>query len=157
MKKLSYFSLITVCLFLFVSTSNATGLRSEFKDYEIEKVDNLYLGKKVEKVWTLSYGSDEKPVTVIKRKTLEGTKYVVFSAHFEVSYVSNHSGFGAQEVKSSWSNVPRRINKAVISSEELQRQKVITPSQVVDDEKALGLIASYLPDLLNDGYTHLLN
>lgn len=156
MKKLSFFSLVTVCLFLFVTTSYATGSRSDFKDYEIEKVDNLYLGKKVEQVWTLSYDNSENPVTVIKRKTLEGTKYIVFSKHFEVSYVSSFSGFGAKEVGKSWSNVPKRINNAVINTDELERQKVITPNKV-DDEKALGLIASYLPELLNDNYTHLLN
>jgi hypothetical protein len=38
----------------------------------------------------------------------------------------------------------------------MKNQQIITPNKV-DDEKALGLIASYLPDLLNDGYTHLLN
>jgi len=156
MKKLSLISFVVICLFVFTLTVQATGLRTEFNNYEIEKVDDLYLGKKVEQVWTLSYSSNENPVTVVKRNTIEGTKYVVHSKYFEVSYVSSMSGFGAQEVRKSWSGVPKRINKAVISNDELKRQQIITPKKV-DDDRALALIASYLPDLLNDGYTHLLN
>jgi hypothetical protein len=59
-------------------------------------------------------------------------------------------------MKSTWSSVPRKITKAVISREGLEKQRILTPNKV-DDEKALGLIASYLPELINDGYTHLLN
>jgi hypothetical protein len=38
----------------------------------------------------------------------------------------------------------------------MARQEIITPNRV-NDEKAMGLIASFLPDLINDGYTHILN
>ena len=87
---------------------------------------------------------------------MEGAEYVVYSKHFEVSYASTAIGFGTKEVRSSWSNVPKRISKAVINRDEMKRQQIITPNNV-DDDKALGLIASFLPDLINDGYTHLLN
>ena len=53
-------------------------------------------------------------------------------------------------------SITKKISRAVISREEMKRQQIITPNRV-DDERALGLIASYLPDLVNDGYTHLLN
>ncbi len=143
-------------LFFVTTTVSATGIRSEFKNFEIEKVDNLFLGKQVQEVWTLSYSKSEQPVTVVKRHSLEGTEYVVYSKHFEVSYAATLNGFGAKAVRRSWSNVPKKITKAVINDEQLQRQQIITPNKV-DDEKALGLIASFLPDLINDGYTHLLN
>lgn len=156
MKNLSILSFIIICLVGMTTAANATGLDSDFKDYEIEKVENLYLGKKVENVWTLSYGTDEKPVTVVKRNTLDGPEFIVFSKHFEVSYSSTASGFGATKVSKSWSNVPKRINTAVINNEQMQRQRIITPKQV-NDEVALGLIANYLPELINDGYKHLLN
>ncbi|HYQ57213.1 MAG TPA: hypothetical protein VEP89_07675 [Draconibacterium sp.] len=65
-------------------------------------------------------------------------------------------GFGTRTVKKAWTKVDRRINQAVINQEQLKNQEIIT-SKKVDDKLALGLIASYLPDLLNDGYTHLLN
>lgn len=156
MKKLNLLATIAICLLVVSVTANATGLRTEFKAYEITTVDDLYVGKKVDAIWTLSYSADEVPVTVVKRNTLEGVEYVVHSKFFEVSYAATANGFGTKEVRKSWSNVPKKISKAVISQEEMKRQQVITPNEV-DDEKALGLIASYLPDLINDGYTHLLN
>ena len=94
MKKLSYVSL-TVVLFLLVSiAANATGSRAEFKAFEISPVEDLFMGKKVDKIWTLSYSGDEVPVTVVKRKTLEGTEYVVHSKYFEVSYLAVNGGIG---------------------------------------------------------------
>ncbi|WP_319480838.1 hypothetical protein [uncultured Draconibacterium sp.] len=156
MKKVNLLSVL-VLAFLFVSVSaSATGVRTQFKSFEIEEVDNLYMGKSVKALWTVSYSENEEPVTVVKRKTLEGVEYVVHSKHFQVSYASTSEGFGAKETRKSWSDVPKRISRAVISQEEMERQRIITPNKV-DDETALGLIASYLPDLINDGYTHLLN
>lgn len=155
MKKLNLLSAIIVCMFL-VSNVLATGNRTEFKKFEISAVDDIFVGKELKAIWQVSYSNSETPVTVVKRKTLEGTEYVVYSKYFEVSYLSSAKGFGTKTVRNSWSNVPEKINKAVINMEEFDKQKIITPNKV-NDEYALGLIASYLPFLLNDGYTHLLN
>ena len=156
MKKLSFVSVLMLGLFLMSVTVNATGLRTEFSEFEISPVNDLYLGKSVQKVWTLSYSQNEVPVTVVKHKTVEGVEYTVHSEHFEVSYASVATGFGVRDVRKSWSNVPKKINNAVLNQTEMKNQQIITPNKV-SDEVALGLIASYLPDLLNDGYTHLLN
>ena len=156
MKNLNYVTILVVG-FLFVAISaNATGIRTEFKEYEINSVEDIHLGKNVKAIWTLSYSETEDAVTVVKRKTIEGTEYVVHSNHFAVSYAATANGFGAKEVRKAWSSVPRKITNAVICKEELAKQEIITPNKV-DDKKALGLIASYLPELINDGYTHLLN
>jgi hypothetical protein len=156
MKKLSYLSVLMVCFFVVSMAANATGTRTEFAEFEISPVNNLYLGKNAPKVWTLNYNKSENPVTVVKHKTVEGVVYAVHSKYFEVSYAVTTTGFGAKAMKSTWSSVPRKITKAVISREGLEKQRILTPNKV-DDEKALGLIASYLPELINDGYTHLLN
>lgn len=154
MKKLNL--VLMVCVFAISLSANATGIGNEFRNYEIVSVDDLHLGKNIEKVWTISYSSNETPITVVKRKTVEGDVYVVHSKYFEVSYASTTNGFGAKEVRKSWSNVPKQITRAVISKEELKKQEIITPNKV-NEERALGLIANFLPDLINDGYTHILN
>lgn len=82
--------------------------------------------------------------------------YAVHSEFFDVCFVCNEKGFGARRLRSSLCNARPEFNKAVINENELARQKVITPNQV-DDETAVGLIASYLPMLLNPAYKHLLN
>jgi hypothetical protein len=156
MKKMNFFIAAAAC-FLFVSVNAiASGYRSGFNDYQIEAVENLNLGKSIDKVWSLTYNGSEKPVTVLKRTTSDGFAYVVNNPFFEVSYTTTAKGFGVKTVKRSWSSVPREICSAVLNAEEMKKQEIITPNQV-DDEKALGLIANYLPQLLNENYTHLLN
>ncbi len=156
MKKLSLVSFLIICLFVVSVSANATGTRKEFRDFQITTVDDIFMNKKIKQVWTISYSTNELPVTVVKRKTLEGVEYVVHSKYFDVSYASTADGFGAKEVRNSWRHVPKKISNAVLSNDELKRQEIISPNKV-DDEKALGLIASYLPMLVNDDYTHLLN
>ncbi|QGY47128.1 hypothetical protein GM418_26730 [Maribellus comscasis] len=156
MKKLSLVSFLIISLFVVSVSAHATGMRKEFRDYEISTVDDIFMSKKIQQVWTISYDSNELPVTVMKRKTLEGVEYVVHSKYFDVSYASTSDGFGAKEIRNSWRHVPKKISNAVLSGDEMKRQEVITPNKVTD-ETALGLIASYLPMLVNDDYTHLLN
>lgn len=156
MKKLSLFSLMLVGLFLFSISAGATGNRKEFKDFEITPVEDIFLGKNVKCIWKLSYSSDEVPVTVVKHKIIDGAEYVVYSKYFEVSYVTTSDGFGVKNVRNSWSKVPGKISKAVLNQDEMKRQQIISVNKM-SDEKALGLIASFLPDLVNDGYTHVLN
>jgi len=155
MKKFNLVLVIVVLTLLVNGSVYATGLRKEFKEYQISTVEDLYLGKQVEKAWQLSYSTEEVPVTIVKKKNLDGTNYIVRSAYFEVDFLAGPKGFGAVQLKRSWSKVHKSITRAVINQEELQRLKVITPNPV-NDKEALGLIASYLPGLINDNYTHLL-
>ncbi len=155
MKKLKAATLFVICVFIATTYANAIGLRSEFIDYKIEEI-NVNPSEGMEKVWKLTYNGGEKPVTVVKRDLPKGCAYVVNTDFFEVCYASTPKGFGTRTVKRSWSTVPMQINDAVINSNEVQKQQVILPGKV-DDETALGLIASFLPNLLNDDYKHLLN
>jgi len=156
MKKLNYVLILVLGLIISSVTTNANGARKEFKTYEITTVKDLHVSKKVQAIWTVSYSTEEAPVTIIKRKTAEGIEYVVQGKFFAVSYANTSKGFGAKAVRKSWTSVPKQINNAVLNKEELARQEIILPTKV-KDEYALGLIASYLPDLINDNYTHLLN
>lgn len=156
MKNLKLLAVFVIFSVVVSASVNATGFRKDFKNYEIELVDDLNLGKSVDKVWILTYNSSQNPITVAKHKTGEGTEYVVHSNFFEVCYAATSNGFGVKRVKNSWRSVPRQISKAVINEEQMKRQEVISPSRV-DDERALGLIAAYLPELINDDYTHVLN
>ncbi len=114
------------------------------------------MGKHIQAVWRLSYSADEIPVTVVKRKTFEGIEYRVQSEYFSARNLATPESFGVEGLKCQWSTVPKKNNRAVSNQQELNRQEIITNSKVSDD-KAPGLIASYLPGLLNEGYTHLLN
>ena len=156
MKKLSLVFTMVVCMFLISGMVYATGDRTGLRKFKISVVDDIYMGGNVEKIWKLSYSSNETPITVLKRKTAGGTFYVVHSKFFEVCYANTKTGFGVKKVKEAWRNVPKKITRAVLNPQEFKRQQIISVNKA-DDERALGLIASYLPDLINDGYTHLLN
>ena len=127
MKKLKALLSVFVCLVLISGTALATGIRSEFKEFTIKAVGDVVEGKNIEATWEISYNNSESPITV-----------------------------GTKMTRKLWTRVPQQINEAVINIDQLKRQQILTPNKV-DDEQALGLIASYLPYLINDGYTHVLN
>ncbi len=156
MKKLSFISLIICALFVLNMQAGATGLSKDLSTYEIATVEDLHLGKNVEKIWTLTYNPSETPVTVTKRTTHNATYYIVRAEFFEVAYKAGNEGFGVQLLKKNWSTVHPAISKAVFNQEQLKQQTILT-SNKIEDSYALGLIASYLPDLVNDTYKHLLN
>ncbi|MFW6370482.1 MAG: hypothetical protein ACOC10_04675 [Bacteroidota bacterium] len=156
MKNLKVISVFIACFFIATVYVSAVETSKKIRNYEIEAVENIQLGENAEKVWNLTYEGSENSILVTKRSNLDGTFYIVNSEYFEVSYLASSKGFGVRPVKKAWSNVPRQINSVILNTEELKRQKTLTPGNV-DDEKALGLIASYLPDLINDQYVHLLN
>ncbi len=156
MKKLSFVSVLLVSMVVLSLSVKAIGTRDAFTKFEISVVDNQKLNNDVQKAWQIKYGENETPVTVEKVNNTKGCSYLVRSDYFEVSYNSTSKGFGAKTIKNSQRKVPFDITNAVINSESLKQQSVITPNSV-DDEKALVLIASYLPMLINDNYTHLLN
>lgn len=156
MKKLNVFASVLI-FFVFVSVSAlATGFRNEFKEYKIKAIEDVNVGKDVKAIWSISYSNNEVPVTVIKRNIQNGIEYAVYSKYFEVSYLSSAKGFGTKVVRKSKSSVPQKINNAIINMKEFKKQEILTPNNV-NDEQALDLIANYLPFLLNEGYTHLLN
>ncbi len=157
MKKLNFIAVLVFVFFFSVSVASATEIRSPFSKYEIVPVENIHMGTEVKGVWTIRYNGAEAPLTVIKRSTKEGAEYVVQSDYFVVSYASKSNGFGCKPTRKAWSTVPQKITRAVINENVMEQQKVLTPNRQLNDDEALGLIASYLPDLLNDGYTHLLN
>ena len=157
MKKVSYVIVFAFVFALNISLAHASGTRSAFNNYEINLVQDFQLGKHHQAMWTLDYGKNESTITIVKRKTFEGMEYRVQSEYFSVNYIVTPDGFGAKAAKSSWSSVPKKINNAVLNQDEMARQRILTQNTQLTDDTVLGLIASYLPDLINDGYTHLLN
>ncbi len=134
----------------------ATETDRSFSDYDIVAVSKQDLNSKADKAWFLSYDNEKTPIVIMLHETKRSKNYVVRGENFEVSYVCCKKGFGASMVKAEYSEIPQEIISRVINTEELNRQKILTPDQVTE-EQALDLIAAYLPDLINPSYKHLLN
>ena len=140
---------------LSLTTISVSAFNSGTNEFEITPVENLHLGKNIEKVWKLTYFENEKPVTITLNKGKHENEFVVRGEFFEVAYVSSKSGFGVRAVRNSQREVPEAITSSVLNAEQMQKQKILTADQI-SDEYAMQLIASYLPDLLNENYKHLI-
>jgi hypothetical protein len=148
------FAVIAV-LFFVSSVSFAASTGKANAEFEITPVENLHLGKSVEKVWTINYSQLDKPVTIALRTVATGKEYVVRTNFFEVVYVADNNGFGVRKLDPSIKEVPENITSSVLNKQEMKNQRTLTTKEV-SDAYALELIASNLPELLNDPYLHLI-
>ena len=105
--------------------------------------------------WNLKYSESENAFSITRSEKNGEKEFTVRSKFFEVSYVMDKNGFGARMVKSGKAQVPGQILEKILNQDALKNQKVISSDQI-DNESALNLIASYLPDLINDNYKQLL-
>jgi hypothetical protein len=127
---------------------------TESHEYEISPLAVLHFGKSIEKAWTLNYSKNE-PVTITLRSKGSGKEYLVRSQYFEVLYASDNEGFGVRKVPASLKEIPDEITSSVLNKKQMESQRILTPAKV-SDEYALELIATYLPDLLNESYRHVI-
>lgn len=134
--------------------SAATSSRS-FDDYTITEISQSNLTPGIDRAWALNYEPNSSPISILFKKGRYCKTYIVRGDHFEIVYECTRNGFGARLVKDSESLFPSELTDAVVNSDELARQRILTPGPV-DDERALSLIAAFLPDLINPGYLHLL-
>jgi len=104
--------------------------------------------------WNLKYSESENAIKITMSEKNGERAYIVRSKFFEVAYVMNKNGFGARMIKGSNAKVPDQILEQVINPDALKNQKIISDARI-DNETALNLIASYLPDLINTNYKHL--
>ncbi|QZT38730.1 hypothetical protein K5X82_07475 [Halosquirtibacter xylanolyticus] len=123
---------------------------NNFHIKEVSSIDTNALN-----IWELNYGNINKGVHIEKNFTNNGTEYIVRGEFFEVRYVNNKNGFGVREIQTRNAKVNEQISYAVIDQKQMENQRIISPKGI-SDEKALNLIASYLPDLVRNNYKHIL-
>ncbi len=152
--------LSTVAVFMILMTSvfttMAKGILVETDTYTIFTNEAVATDVNFEKSWTIEYTSTEKAITVLKRATKNGDEYLVRNNFFEVRYTNTDKGFSVKRVKGSDSKVDATINDAVLNAEMFGQQALLS-SEKLSEEKALGYIAAFVPQLLNDNYKHILN
>ena len=149
-------SVMFVALVLVVTNSYASSGEAFIDNYKISSEEVVVPGKDVAKSWNIVYGDSGRPVKVFLKQTKSGDEYIVRSGYFEVKYVNGTKGFGVREVKGSEQLVPTDLNYKVLSSVNLNSQKIISGSKIADDQ-VLEMIASYLPELINDQFKNILN
>lgn len=113
-------------------------------------------GANVAQSWNIVYGESNRPVTVTLKRSKAGDEYLVRSSYFEVRYVNGPKGFGVREVRGADQRVPAELNFKVLNSSSLNNQYLISGAKV-EDQKVVDMIASFLPDLINDEFKNILN
>lgn len=142
---------IVLFIFVFSSVTSGNGTAATGDSFSITSAEssvNL-------SVWNLKYAESERGFQITMVENNGEKEYIVRSKFFEVAYILNKNGFGARMVKGSKTQVPVQIVEKIINREALNNQKVISDANI-SNEVALNLIASYLPDLINNSYKHLL-
>ena len=156
MKNKLFTAIAIVLLCVVSSVTQASDIDRVFNDYDIVAVSSNNLENGVDKAWVLSYDNNESQISITLHQNKRSKYFVVRGESFEIAYECCKKGFGATYVKSSYSEVPFVLTSSVINESELNKQRILTSEQITD-EKAVELIAAYLPDLVNPSYKHLLN
>lgn len=156
-KRNLFVNLIIVLFVTMISTSAWAGNTASFNSiFKISPDLTFSPTSDYQKSWEIAYGESQSPVHVFLKETKKGQEYVVRTKYFEVKYVNGAQGFGVKPVTGSESTVSANLNQAVINQTQLNNQKCIS-GQAIATDKVLEMIASYLPDLINEQYSSILN
>ncbi len=157
MKKRNLFVYAMLVVFAMISINVLAGNEESFNsNYKISPDLNFSPNSDFQKSWEIAYGESKTTVHVFLKETKKGQEYVVRTKYFEVKYVNDSHGFGVKMVNGSESTVSESLNTAVLNQARLNNQKCIS-SEAIGSEKVLEMIASYLPDLINEQYNSILN
>ena len=157
MKKKNLFVQLMLVVFTMISTSVWAGNEESFNsNYKISPDLNFVPTSDFQKSWDIAYGESKTPVHVFLKETKKGQEYLVRTKYFEVKYVNGSVGFGVRTVSETDRTVSEALNAAVLNQTQLNGQKCIS-AEAIENGKVLEMIASYLPDLINEQYNSILN
>jgi len=145
--RLFQFVAIAILLALVTTVSTASGTKSNLAGYTITAIDNKDVMDGFDKAWNLTYDAKISPILITFKENKKCRTYFVRGENFEVIYECSHRGFGARKVKKAESMLSFPMSSSALNLDELANQRILAPGRV-DIERALGLIASYLPDLV---------
>jgi hypothetical protein len=157
MKRKNGFVHVMLVVFTLISINVWAGNAESFNsNYKISPDLNFTPNSDFQKSWEIAYGESKTPVHVFMKETKNGQEYLVRTGYFEVKYINGRNGFGAKMVKASESTVSESLNATVLNAAAINNQKCIS-NVAISDDQVLEMIASYLPDLIMEKYSSILN
>lgn len=156
MKKRNLFVYALLVVFTTISINVLAGNEESFNsNYKISPDLNFSPNSGFGKSWEIAYGESKTPVHVFMRETKKGQEYLVRTKYFEVKYMNGSQGFGVKLLNGTERTVSESLNAAVLNQLQLMNQKCISTG-AIGNEQVLEMIASYLPDLINEQYSSIL-
>jgi hypothetical protein len=123
-----------------VGTVFLSGTTAEYGKYVIVETDDIYhfMGKEYE-VYNVMYDNPEANMKI----GVNGKEYIAYTNDFIFFYECTKNGFGVRRVMFNNPTIRDSYNE-----KEFNQQSILCDSKKIDDLKALGLIAVYVPNLL---------
>jgi len=157
MKKRNLFVYMMLVVFTTISINVWAGNEESFNsNYKISPDLNFSPTSDFQKSWEIAYGESKTTVHVFLKETKKGQEYLVRTKYFEVKYVNGSQGFGVKLLNGNEITVSENLNTAVLNQAQLNNQKCIS-GEAIGNDKVLEMIASYIPDLINEQYNSILN
>ena len=118
----------------------------KFKITELAPV--MVKGEQV-RAFELKYENSEHPVIVLLDENKKCKNYIVRAKNLEIKYVCKKDFFGARLVSGKFIEYDPAVNEYYLDKEEFKRQEILSTNGL-DEKEALGIIASYFPQLIKD-------
>ena len=147
-----------ILLMLTFSVANATDLatnsinlkgnsNTSLGKYEIKELPPVNVNGEMMRNFEITYENAQKTVLIYLDERSNCRDYVVRSKNLEVRYECRKTSFGVQLLTGKQMKYNPALNNLFISQEEFAKQQKISEGSLPIDS-ALGLIASYYPQLL---------
>ena len=147
-----------ILLMLTFSVANATDLatnsinlkgnsNTSLGNYEIKELPPVNVNGEMMRNFEITYENAQKTVLIYLDERSNCRDYVVRSKNLEVRYECRKTSFGVQLLTGKQLKYNPALNNLFISQEEFEKQQKISEGSLPIDS-ALGLIASYYPQLL---------
>lgn len=125
---------------------------SEMGSYSITVSDApLVFDNEVLETYDLTYEHASNPIKIAVLNEKKCKTFIVRSAEFEVQYTCKKGVFGVKKLEKRFREIPDEEMNLKLNRVGYYAQRVICTGKKTNDDY-LGLIACYLPDLLNDEY-----
>jgi hypothetical protein len=118
-----------------------------FGNYEIKELPPVNMNGESMRTFELTYEKAQKTVLIYLDERANCRDYIVRSKNLEVKYECKKTSFGVQLLSNRQMKYNPVFNKLFLSQEEFEKQQKISEGALPIDS-ALGLIASYYPNLL---------
>jgi len=116
-------------------------------NYEIKELPPVNVNGEMMRNFEITYENAQKTVLIYLDERSNCRDYVVRSKNLEVRYECRKTSFGVQLLTGKQMKYNPALNNLFISQEEFEKQQKISEGSLPIDS-ALGLIASYYPQLL---------
>jgi len=101
--------------------------------------------------YDLVYENATQPIKIAVLNEKKCKTFIVRSDEFEVQYTCNKGSFGVKKLEKRFREIPEEEMNLKLNRVGYYSQRIICTGQKTNDDY-LGLIACYLPELVNDEY-----